>query len=108
MEVTFPRLVLAEFNTHRMFSRNSASSRAIPVRTQLARVRDEPFVPEGWGRNQSGMQAEREVDEAAAAQARESWLTARDRAAEQVERLLELKIHKQLANRLLEPFLWHT
>lgn len=108
MEVTFPRLVLAEFNTHRMFSRNSASSRAIPVKTQLARVRDEPFVPEGWGRNQAGMQAEREVDEAAAGEAREVWLAARDRAVEQVERLLELKIHKQLANRLLEPFLWHT
>lgn len=108
MEVTFPRLVLAEFNTHRMFSRNSASSRAIPVRTQLARVREEPFVPESWGRNQAGMQAEREVDEATAAEAREVWLAARDRAVEQVERLLELKIHKQLANRLLEPFLWHT
>lgn len=108
MEVTFPRLVLAEFNTHRMFSRNSASSRAIPVKTQLARVREHPFVPEVWGRNQAGMQAEHEVDETSAAAAREAWLVARDRAVEQAERLLELKIHKQLANRLLEPFLWHT
>ncbi|GAB3766974.1 FAD-dependent thymidylate synthase [Microlunatus parietis] len=108
MEVTFPRLVLAEFNTHRMFSRNSASSRAIPVKTQLTRVRDNPFVPDVWGRNQAGMQAEREVGEATAAAAREAWLAARDRAVEQAERLLALKIHKQLANRLLEPFLWHT
>ncbi|MFC7622309.1 FAD-dependent thymidylate synthase [Microlunatus sp. GCM10028923] len=108
MEVTFPRLVLAEFNTHRVFSRNSASSRAIPVKAQLARVRDDPFVPESWGRNQAGMQAEQEVDEVAGKAAREAWLTARDRAVEQAERLLELKIHKQLANRLLEPFVWHT
>ena len=34
MEVTMHRFVLAEFNTHRVFSRNSASSRAIPVRKQ--------------------------------------------------------------------------
>lgn len=108
MEVTFPRLVLAEFNTHRVFSRNSASSRAIPVAKQLARIREEPFVPDSWGLNQAGMQAEREADEPTAAAARDTWLAARDRAVEQAEELLRLGIHKQLANRLLEPFMWHT
>ncbi len=108
MEVTFPRLVLAEFNTHRVFSRNSASSRAIPIKRQLARIREDPFVPDSWGLNQAGMQAEHEADEATAATARAAWLTARDRAVEQAEELLGLGIHKQLANRLLEPFMWHT
>ncbi|WP_152360365.1 FAD-dependent thymidylate synthase [Microlunatus speluncae] len=108
MEVTFPRLVLAEFNTHRVFSRNSASSRAIPIKKQLVRIREEPFVPATWGLNQAGMQAEREADEETAAAARTAWLVARDRAVEQAEELLRLGIHKQLANRLLEPFMWHT
>lgn len=108
MEVTFPRLVLAEFNTHRVFSRNSASSRAIPVAKQLTRIREEPFVPDSWGLNQPGMQAEREADETTAAAARDTWLAARDHAVEQAEELLRLGIHKQLANRLLEPFMWHT
>ena len=61
MEVTFPRMVLAEFITHRVFSRNSASSRAIPVEKQLQRIMDDPFIPVWWGRNQSGMQADHEL-----------------------------------------------
>jgi thymidylate synthase ThyX len=108
MEVTFPRLVLAEFNTHRVFSRNSASSRAIPIKKQLARIREAPFVPETWGLNKAGMQAEHDADQTTAAAARAAWLSARDRAVEQAEELLRLGIHKQLANRLLEPFMWHT
>ncbi len=59
MEVTFPRIVLSEFNTHRVFSRNSASSRAIPVAKQLRRVLEDPFIPDQFGINRSGMQANR-------------------------------------------------
>src|SRR4051794_11829677 len=57
LEATFPRFVLAEFNTHRVFSRNSASSRAIPVARQLRRVLDDPYVPIEFGSNKPGMQA---------------------------------------------------
>src|SRR3954452_24195130 len=57
LEATFPRFVLAEFNTHRVFSRNSASSRAIPVAKQLRRVLDDPYVPIEFGSNKPGMQA---------------------------------------------------
>jgi len=60
-EITFPRMVLAEFNTHRVFSRNSASSRAIPIEKQLAKVLNDPFIPIHWGKNQSGMQAMEEL-----------------------------------------------
>src|ERR1700749_1486224 len=56
-EIPFRLIVLAEFNTHRVFSRNSASSRAIPVVKQLLRVLDAPYVPEEFGSNQPGMQA---------------------------------------------------
>jgi hypothetical protein len=57
LEATFPRFVLAEFNTHRVFSRNSASSRAIPVAKQLRRLLDDPYVPIEFGSNKPGMQA---------------------------------------------------
>jgi len=108
MEVTFPRIVLAEFNTHRVFSRNSASSRAIPVEKMLARVEDDPFIPIYWGKNQKGMQAERELNEGEKLLALCEWIEARDLAVENVKRLLDIGVHKQITNRLLEPFLWHT
>lgn len=62
MAVTFPRLVLAEFNTPRMFSRSSASSRAIPVAQQLERIAVDPFIPEYWGVNHKGMQADAQLE----------------------------------------------
>lgn len=61
IEVTFPRFILAEFNTHRVFSRNSASSRAIPVEKRIAQVRSNPFVPEAFSKNRRGMQAEENI-----------------------------------------------
>jgi len=110
MEVTFPRIVLAEFNTHRMFSRNSASSRAIPVKTMLARVQNDPFIPVWFGKNQKGMEAEVELDPMAKMKAEAEWLRARDSAVRHVERLQmpDIDLHKQIANRILEPWLYHT
>lgn len=108
MQITFPRIVLAEFNTHRAFSRNSASSRAIPVAKQIARVLEDPFIPAEWGSNQKGMQAGEPISAESSARARGAWLSARDFAVGQAERLLELGVHKQLTNRLMEPFQWHT
>lgn len=107
-EVTFPRIVLAEFNTHRMLSRNSASSRAIPVEKRIAAVRANPFVPEAFAMNKRGMQAGEELDERDNSKARDTWMRACAAAIEQTERLLDTGVHKQWANRLLEPFSWHT
>ena len=107
-EITFPRIVLAEFNTHRVFSRNSASSRAIPVEKMLERVREDPFIPIYWGKKQKGMQAEEELSPSDVEEAKGEWLKARDNAIVQVEKLLSLGLHKQITNRLLEPWLWHT
>jgi len=108
MVVTFPRIVLAEFNTHRMFSRNSASSRAIPVAKQLERVTQDPFIPTYLGKAQKGMQADEELSKQAREIALARWLSARDDAVQHAHRLAELGLHKQLTNRLLEPFMWHT
>lgn len=106
MVVTLHRYMLPEFNTHRAFSRNSASSRAIPVRKTLATVADTPAVPTRWRSERKGMQGGPEIAEPG--KARDIWLAARDDAVNRVEQLLQLGVHKSIVNRLLEPFLPHT
>lgn len=108
MEITFPRIILAEFNTHRMFSRNSASSRAIPVEKMIRMVEQDPYIPTHWGKNQKGMQADVELQEDEQREAELEWLLARDHAVTRAKRLLDVGVHKQITNRLLEPFMWHT
>jgi thymidylate synthase ThyX len=105
---TLPRILLAEANTHRMLSRNSASSRAIPTTKMLSMVQDDPFIPIYWGKNQKGMQANEELSNEAQFDAQEAWLRARDNAVTSAKQLMEIGVHKQIANRLLEPFNWHT
>jgi thymidylate synthase ThyX len=105
---TFPRIVLAEFNTHRIFSRSSASSRAIPPKKQIERLYNDLFEPV-WGKEKKGMQASEEVltlDEIA--RARDTWNEAMYSAIKSAEFLMDVGIHKQTTNRLLEPFMWHT
>lgn len=106
--LTYPRLILAEFNTHRVFSRNSASSRAIPVNKIINSVIENPFVPNYWGKNQKGMQANEELNLEISLKCDEKWLEARDNAVNSAKKLLELGVHKQIANRLLEPFYYIT
>lgn len=108
MVVTFPRIVLSEFNTHGRLAKNSASSRAIPVEKMIQMVEANPYVPIDWGSNQKGMQAGEELSGDAIRLARSCWLHARDNAVVQARNLLELGLHKQHTNRLLEPFMWHT
>jgi thymidylate synthase ThyX len=108
MEVTFPRFVLSEFNTHRVFSRSSASARAVPTNKMLERVENDPVIPVEWGRNKKGMSADEELSQNDQALAQAQWLVARDAALDSVRELEKLKVHKQVVNRLLEPFLWHT
>lgn len=108
MEVTFPRFVLAELNTHRQLSKNSASSRAIPIQKIIDAVLESPVIPVWWGRNQKGMQAEVELTGEELVRAQEAWLRARDRAVESAREMLACGVHKQLTNRILEPWLYTT
>lgn len=108
LEATFPRIILAEVNTHRMLTRNSASSRAIPVAKRIAAIEADPFVPESFGKNQKGMQAGVELGAEDSDRARGFWLDALERALAFGRALAGLEVHKQIANRLLEPFAWHT
>ncbi len=107
-ELTFPRILLAEVNTHRMFSRNSASSRAIPVSRRIDQIRSSPFVPESFGKNKSGMQAPEQLDDREQERAREEWEAAAWFACQKAQLLSELGAHKQHANRVIEPYAWHT
>lgn len=108
LQVTGPRIVLAEFNTHRVFSRNSASSRAIPVEKRIQQILDDPFVPDAFGVNKRGMQAGADLDGTDNDRAREAWLAAMYAAIGQADALAKIGVHKQWANRLIEPFAWHT
>ncbi len=81
IEVEFPRPYLAEFNTHRQFSRNSASSRAIPVWKRIRMAFDHPYVPNAFGKNKAGMQAGETLSDDDQKQTIANWLVGRDVAA---------------------------
>jgi len=110
LEARYPRLIHAEMMTHRVFSRNAASSRAIPIKKMIAAVRDEPAMPIYWGKNQAGMSARAQIEGPALEAARAEWQRALDNALASVERLShsDIDLHKQLVNRILEPFSWIT
>lgn len=107
-EVTYPRMVHSELMTHRVFSRNAASSRAIPVAKMIQRAIDDPVIPVAWGINQAGMQAQVFADDWTQERAEAVWLCARDEAVIAAQQLSGIGIHKQIVNRVLEPFSWIT
>lgn len=119
LQLTMPRSILAQFNTHRMFSRSTASSRAIPVKKMIEQVRNDYVRPIHWGANQAGMMAEKELPIKLQEIAKEIWYKAAMAAADYAEQLNTLGkqldpndttgLHKQHANRILEPYMWaHT
>lgn len=118
VQATGPRYILAEVNTHRKLSRNSASSRAIPVEKQLQKVKDmlngtDPMHPVMWPVEQPGMQGGSELDGWQLERAYELWFTGMAGAVQAVEDYLnevpeEDRLHKSVVNRILEPYMWHT
>jgi thymidylate synthase ThyX len=104
--LTMPKFILAEFNTHRVLSRSSASSRAIPLKKVMAEVREKPFIPIYWGMNESGMQAKQEASPEIREKAIAIWLRVAGHALDGAKEYQELGIHKQHANRLLEPWMF--
>lgn len=102
-ELEYPRYILAELNTHRVFSRNSASSRAIPMDRMIELIKSNPVIPI-WTLNQKGMSGSFVTDALTREKATSYWLDALTNAIESVNKLASIGIHKQNANRLLEPF----
>ncbi len=108
MEWTYPRLIHSEIMTHREFSKNSASSRAIPLTKMADRIEKNPFFWLHWGKGQKGMQAVHELTQEDKLAAAARWMIARDVALEQLHALKDLGIHKQIGNRITEPWMWIT
>jgi len=101
-ELEYPRFIHAELLTHRQFSRNSASSRAIPVERMMDLLDTQLAIPCYWGKNQPGMAAREEIQEIQEAETQ--WKFAAQQAKEASKGLLDLGLHKQIANRVTEPF----
>lgn len=113
-QLKYPRFIHGEFMTHRDFSRNASSSRAIPVKRLIQDVMDDPAMPIHWGANQKGMQADKECDNfldlsypaitGKNFSSKDAWLKARDTAIAYATSFDNAGYHKQIVNRLLEPF----
>ena len=102
----YPRFIHAEFMTHREFSRNASSSRAVPVKKMIEQVRLDPAMPIHWGANQPGMQADNQLSDEDKQFAMDHWKGAANAAALTAESMARLGLHKQVANRVLEPYQW--
>lgn len=102
VEVTYPRFVHSELMTHRMFSRNAASSRAIPIQKMIERVESEPAMPVFWGANQAGMQSAVELQGSHREHAKAVWNGARKANVTHARLLVQTGLHKQLVNRRIE------
>ena len=100
----YPRFIHAELMTHRVFSRNASSSRAIPVLTMLREIIADPAMPVYWGANQSGMQAKAELTGWRRHLAIRAWRAARYPAVAAAYLAYKIGLHKQIANRICEPW----
>lgn len=105
-EWQYPRLIHSEIMTHRVLSKNCASSRAIPVKTVIEMVKQSPAMPVHWGKNQAGMCAREELDVADKAVVQQEWLLAMDDAVRHAQVMADRGAHKGVINRILEPFQW--
>lgn len=105
MEIEYPRFILAELNTHRMLSKNSASSRAIPVKAMHEQINASPATPVYWGKNQAGMQAKEALGGEALNSVQLIWNKAKEDALHWAAAMAGLELHKQIANRITEPWM---
>ncbi len=104
MALVYPRFIHAELMTHRVFSRNASSSRATPIKRMLSEVWKHPATPIHWGANQAGMQARTELSGIRMAAAALLWKWTGRVVCVPVWLMSKLGLHKQVANRLLEPW----
>lgn len=105
------RAIHSEVMTHRVFSRNASSSRAIPTAKLLEQIRTNPAGPVHWGKNRPGMQATEEHDALIAhprtgvlLEREEAWSVMAAEAADWAQAWSDAGYHKQIVNRVIEPF----
>lgn len=107
LELEYPRFIHSQMMTHRMFSRNASSSRAIPTNKTIEAVLNNPAIPISWGVNKAGMQADEEFSDLQSTVAQHHWNQARQATISCVKPMTKIGnvgVHKQIINRLLEPF----
>ena len=104
LELRYWRAIHSEFMTHRVFSRNASSSRAIPVKTMIKQVWNNPAMPVYWGKNQAGMKARTELSSFKIALSKFVWVSASKVACIFAYLLTYIGLHKQVSNRLIEPW----
>lgn len=105
--LTYPRFIHSELMTHRVFSRNAASSRAIPFKKMAEEIKENPFVPVAFQGHHTGMQGTTYLKGGELASAIHIWKVAAERALDMASDLYYDGVTKQLANRLVEPFVWY-
>ena len=108
LECTYPYFIHGQVMATRVFSRNAASSRAIPVKKMIERVRNNIAMPSYWARNQRGMEAISEIDEDKKKLAIERWLRDAEQACRSAEYYAGLGVHKAIANRPVMPYMHMT
>lgn len=104
LELRYPRIIHSEFMTHRVFSRNASSSRAIPVEKIIADIEADIAMPVEWGANQKGMQAHTLLSAEHSQAMERQWREAAADAITRARAMIELGAHKQIINRILEPY----
>lgn len=106
-EIELHRYILPEFNTHRMFSRNFQSSRAIPTMKQIKLILKDPALPVHWGTNNAGMSSNKQCGKFKSKIANGfRRLSSYFAIAGSLFESKVLGIHKQWSNRLLEPYMY--
>jgi len=106
-KLTYPRIVHAELMTHRMFSRNAASSRAVPISKMIESVKNNMFIPLAVQKAHKGMQGTEYFEDVELEQAKQLWIESAELALQQAEKMKQFGITKQLINRILEPYQYY-
>lgn len=105
-QVRYPRMVHSEIMTHRVFERNAKSSRAKPILKVIKEIIRDPVIPIFWGKTRKGMQSVEEIKGVRLWIAKFVWLSLMYMAIIAQYILYKLKLHKQIANRITEPWLY--
>ena len=106
--LTYPRIIHSEMMTHRMFSRNASSSRAVPVDKMIKAVRENTFCPFEFQKSHKGMQGSEYFTDEDKEDCIKLWLESAELALQQAEKMKEKGITKQIINRILEPYQYYT
>lgn len=104
VQCRYPRFIHAEVMTHKDFSRNASSSRAIPIMRLIKDIIRDPAMPIYWGSNKPGMQAGAQLTGWKLWLAKKAWLGAMWIAIGFALILHHIGLHKQIGNRILEPW----